>query len=172
MYKLPGYWGRASEVKCCASRHQCCLCMAVLQWDSALRSFHCCDLAIALRCCLHDSLCPRCQVDQKKLTYVNPTAKAEANAARAAFGTDYEATLRREAGPQPDKLARRKHQISSLYHQAKMKVGLLRLAQLLWWHNPSRSWLHGQVAAGCSSSVASGRAFTRACIPIGRSGGM
>ena len=44
------------------------------------------------------------------------------NATRTAFGADYEANLRMEAGPNPEKLARRKHQISSLYHQAKMKV--------------------------------------------------
>lgn len=44
------------------------------------------------------------------------------NATRTAFGADYEANLRKEAGPNPEKLARRKHQISSLYHQAKMKV--------------------------------------------------
>jgi hypothetical protein len=62
------------------------------------------------------------QVKQEKLKYVNPMIKEAANAARTAFGTDYEASLRKEAGPAPDKLARRKHQISSLYHQAKMKV--------------------------------------------------
>lgn len=44
------------------------------------------------------------------------------NATRTAFGADYEASLRKEAGPNPEKVARRKHQISSLYHQAKMKV--------------------------------------------------
>ena len=44
------------------------------------------------------------------------------NATRTAFGADYEANLRKEAGPNPEKVARRKHQISSLYHQAKMKV--------------------------------------------------
>jgi hypothetical protein len=78
------------------------------------------------------------QVDQKALKYVNPTAKAEANAARAAFGADYEATLRREAGPQPDRLARRKHQISSLYHQAKMKAraapAFAAAAAICWGH--------------------------------------
>ena len=53
---------------------------------------------------------------------MTPMAREAANAARSAFGPDYEARLRQEAGPQPEKLARRKHQISSLYHQAKMKV--------------------------------------------------
>ena len=44
---------------------------------------------------------------------------------RTALGADYEAQLRSAAGPQPDKMARRKHQISSLFHQAKMKVLVL-----------------------------------------------
>ena len=62
------------------------------------------------------------QVKQAALKHVTPMAREAANAARSAFGPDYEARLRQEAGPQPEKLARRKHQISSLYHQAKMKV--------------------------------------------------
>ncbi|KAK9836439.1 hypothetical protein WJX74_000621 [Apatococcus lobatus] len=40
---------------------------------------------------------------------------------RSALGPDYEARLRREAGPKPDRKARGKHQISSLFHAAKMK---------------------------------------------------
>ena len=71
----------------------------------------------------------RDQVKQAQLKYVNPMVKEAANAARNAFGTDYEARLRQEAGPQPEKLARRKHQISSLYHQAKMKVVLLAVSE-------------------------------------------
>ena len=63
------------------------------------------------------------------------------NAARTAFGADYEANLRKEAGPNPEKLARRKHQISSLYHQAKMKVTVA-------------SYLHHQ--AGCSEPFLQG----------------
>ena len=35
--------------------------------------------------------------------------------------TDYESRLRREAGPAPGGKAKRKHQIGSLYHAAKMK---------------------------------------------------
>lgn len=62
------------------------------------------------------------QVQQEKLTYMNPAQREAMNASRTVLGAGYEAQLRQEAGPQPDKLARRKHQISSLYHQAKMKV--------------------------------------------------
>lgn len=40
-------------------------------------------------------------------------------ATRSALGSDYEARLRKEAGPDPGKMAKRKHQIGSLYHQAK-----------------------------------------------------
>ncbi len=59
---------------------------------------------------------------QEKLKHVDPGKKEAANAARTAFGPDYEARLRKEAGALPDKLARRKHQISSLFYQSKMKV--------------------------------------------------
>ena len=62
------------------------------------------------------------QVNQEKLRYVNPAAREAMNATRTAFGADYEARLRAEAGAAPDKLSRRKHQISSLYHNAKMKA--------------------------------------------------
>lgn len=62
------------------------------------------------------------QVKQEKLKHMDAGKKEAANAARTAFGADYEARLRAEAGAQPDKLSRRKHQISSLFHQAKMKV--------------------------------------------------
>lgn len=62
------------------------------------------------------------QVNQKQLTHMNSAARADANATRTAFGADYEQRLRSEAGSLPDKLSRRKHQISSLYHQAKIKV--------------------------------------------------
>ena len=51
-----------------------------------------------------------------------PEQREAQNATRTAFGADYEARVRSEAGPQPEKTARRKHQISSLYHQAKLKV--------------------------------------------------
>ena len=62
------------------------------------------------------------QVKQEKLRYIDPVAKEATNATRTAFGADYEARLRAEAGAKPDKLSRRKHQISSLYHNAKMKA--------------------------------------------------
>ena len=65
------------------------------------------------------------QVNQADLKYVNPAARAAAGGARAALGADYELKLRSEAGPMPGKLAKRKHQISSLYHHAKIMVGLL-----------------------------------------------
>ncbi|BDA48901.1 probable proline-rich protein PRCC at C-terminar half [Coccomyxa sp. Obi] len=61
------------------------------------------------------------EVKQEKLKHVDPGKREAANAARTAFGPDYEARLRKEAGAQPDKLARRKHQISSLFYQSKMK---------------------------------------------------
>lgn len=62
------------------------------------------------------------QVRQEDLTRMDKGKREAMNATRTAFGADYEANLRMEAGPNPEKLARRKHQISSLYHQAKMKV--------------------------------------------------
>lgn len=65
------------------------------------------------------------QVHQASLTKMDAMARESANAARTAFGADYEARLRSEAGSKPDKTSRRKHQISSLYHAAKLKVGLL-----------------------------------------------
>ena len=62
------------------------------------------------------------QVKQEDLTRMDIRKREAMKATRTAFGADYEANLRMEAGPNPEKLARRKHQISSLYHQAKMKV--------------------------------------------------
>eukprot|EP00884_Botryococcus_braunii_P009982 jgi/Botrbrau1/18986/Bobra.0100s0023.1 len=61
------------------------------------------------------------EVTQEKLAYMSPAQRESLNATRTVLGPGYEAKLRQEAGPQPEKLARRKHQISSLYHQAKMK---------------------------------------------------
>ncbi|CAL5222966.1 g5407 [Coccomyxa viridis] len=61
------------------------------------------------------------EVKQEDLTRMDIRKREAMNATRTAFGADYEANLRMEAGPNPEKLARRKHQISSLYHQAKMK---------------------------------------------------
>lgn len=53
---------------------------------------------------------------------MHPAAREAAGGARAALGSDYELQLRSEAGPAPAKLAKRKHQISSLYHHAKIRV--------------------------------------------------
>ena len=64
------------------------------------------------------------QVNQADLKYVHPAAREAAGGARAALGNDYEMQLRSEAGPMPGKLAKRKHQISSLYHHAKIRVSL------------------------------------------------
>lgn len=63
------------------------------------------------------------QVNQADLKYVHPAAREAAGGARAALGAEYELQLRSEAGPAPAKLAKRKHQISSLYHHAKIRVG-------------------------------------------------
>jgi len=65
------------------------------------------------------------QVNQEDLKYVHPAAREAAGGARAALGSDYELQLRSEAGPAPAKLAKRKHQISSLYHHAKIRVSAL-----------------------------------------------
>ena len=76
------------------------------------------------------------QVRQEDLTRMDIRKREAMNATRTAFGADYEANLRKEAGPNPEKVARRKHQISSLYHQAKMKVRYfdtyLAYPSLLW----------------------------------------
>ena len=69
----------------------------------------------------------RVQVHQADLTHMDAAAREAANATRTAFGNDYEVRLRSEAGAKPDKMARRKHQISSLYHAAKLKVRFLLL---------------------------------------------
>lgn len=62
------------------------------------------------------------QINQQNLTYMAPEQKQAKNALRTAFGADHEARVREEAGPKPEKRARSKHQITSLFHQAKMKV--------------------------------------------------
>ena len=54
-----------------------------------------------------------------------PEQREAKNATRTAFGADYEQRIRDEAGDEPEKKAKRKHQIHSLYHQAKMKVRAL-----------------------------------------------
>ena len=59
-------------------------------------------------------------ITQEKLKYVAPTANAAANAAQNAFGPQYQAQLRKEAGAKGSKTARRKHQIGTLYHDMKI----------------------------------------------------
>ena len=71
------------------------------------------------------------QVNQADLIYVHPAAREAAGGARAALGNDYEMQLRSEAGPMPGKLAKRKHQISSLYHHAKIRVSVCHTAPTL-----------------------------------------
>ena len=52
--------------------------------------------------------------------YMDPSARAEVDAVRNALGADYEAKLRAQAGAAPTRLARSRHQIGSLFHQAKL----------------------------------------------------
>ena len=53
---------------------------------------------------------------------MDASQKADLNAMRTAFGSDYEQRLRKEAGAMPSRLARGKHQLGALYHQAKLQV--------------------------------------------------
>ena len=59
------------------------------------------------------------EVSADAVKYVAPGARAEMDALSNALGPDYEARLRAEAGPAPTKLAKRRHQIGSLFHEAK-----------------------------------------------------
>lgn len=52
---------------------------------------------------------------------MDPAKRAEAQGLNTAMGPGYAATLRKEAGEAPDRMAKRKHQISTLYHQSKLK---------------------------------------------------
>ncbi|PSC67444.1 proline-rich PRCC [Micractinium conductrix] len=61
------------------------------------------------------------EVRGEDIKHMAPGQRAEALALRNAFGADYEARLRQEAGSDPNKLAKRRHQIGSLYHYAKQK---------------------------------------------------
>merc|ERR1712096_544347 len=47
-------------------------------------------------------------------------AEAFSNPARIAYGDNYEQRIRMFAGPDPGKMAKKKHQIGSLYRQAKL----------------------------------------------------
>ena len=46
---------------------------------------------------------------------------AQAAAGSSVFGAEYEAKLRAEAGAKPSDVSRRKHQIGSLLHDAKLQ---------------------------------------------------
>lgn len=59
-------------------------------------------------------------ISQEKLKYVAPTANAAANASQMAFGPQYAAQLRKEAGAKGSRIARQKHQIGTLYHDMKL----------------------------------------------------
>lgn len=62
------------------------------------------------------------EVKAATLTAMTPDEQAEADAIRLALSTGYARQLQEEtAGKnEPTKLSKRKHQISSLYHQARM----------------------------------------------------
>lgn len=61
------------------------------------------------------------EVSGAELRYMDPAARAEASALRSALGGDYEQRLKSEAGKvgEINKLAKRKHQLASLFVQAK-----------------------------------------------------
>lgn len=60
------------------------------------------------------------EISADAIRYTAP-GRAEVNdAIKIAYGENYEAKIRAEAGPDPGKRAKSKHQISSLYHQAKL----------------------------------------------------
>uniref|UniRef100_A0A1D2AI10 Proline-rich protein PRCC n=1 Tax=Auxenochlorella protothecoides TaxID=3075 RepID=A0A1D2AI10_AUXPR len=61
------------------------------------------------------------EVNGAALRYMDPGQRAELNAMRSALGSDYEARLRKEAGPDVGKMQKRKHQIGSLFQQAKLQ---------------------------------------------------
>mmetsp|Transcript_462 Transcript_462/g.1192 ORF Transcript_462/g.1192 Transcript_462/m.1192 type:complete len:432 (+) Transcript_462:136-1431(+) len=62
------------------------------------------------------------EVNQKDLTYVPAAAREAATNVRSALGPEYAAKLRNEAKPfEGDRLSKRKHQIGTLFYNAKMK---------------------------------------------------
>ncbi|KAL6753890.1 hypothetical protein V8C86DRAFT_420317 [Haematococcus lacustris] len=62
------------------------------------------------------------EVNAKDLTYMNPAAKAAAQNVRASLGSEYAGQLRAEARPhEGNKMAKRKHQIGTLFANAKLK---------------------------------------------------
>lgn len=62
------------------------------------------------------------EVNADKLKYVDPSVKESMKGVRSALGAEYEMQLRASAKPfTGNKVARRKHQIGTLYHNAKMR---------------------------------------------------
>jgi proline-rich protein PRCC len=62
------------------------------------------------------------EVNASALKYVDPSRREANEGLRAALGTGYAAAIRAEAAPfEGDKMAKRKHQIGTLFHNAKMK---------------------------------------------------
>jgi proline-rich protein PRCC len=61
------------------------------------------------------------EVSQAQLTAGRDRLVATKNVTGAAFGPEAEARLRAEAGPKPNDVQRRKHQIGSLLYDAKMQ---------------------------------------------------
>ena len=61
------------------------------------------------------------EVSAAQLTAGRERLLATQSATGAAFGPDYEAKLRASAGDKPSDVARRKHQIGSLLHDAKVQ---------------------------------------------------
>jgi proline-rich protein PRCC len=59
-------------------------------------------------------------ITQEKLKYVAPTINAAQKGTDTAFGPQYQAQLRHEAGDKGTKTARKKHQIGTLYHDMKL----------------------------------------------------
>jgi len=60
------------------------------------------------------------EVSQASLTTMTRPVDT-VNAVQKAFGPQYAAELKRQAGAKPDAKLRRKHQIGSLYHDAKVR---------------------------------------------------
>eukprot|EP00854_Cymbomonas_tetramitiformis_P001212 gene1212-1789_t len=60
------------------------------------------------------------EINQASLTHLHKPAETMLETGKA-FGPQYQQELIKQAGPKPDKLAKRKHQIGSLYYEAKAK---------------------------------------------------
>ncbi|KAK2080139.1 hypothetical protein QBZ16_002535 [Prototheca wickerhamii] len=83
---------------------------------------------------------PGTEINASQLRQGAPGRVAEASALRTALGPGYEARLRQEAGPDIGKVAKRKHQLTSLYQQSKAQ----ELEQL---EKPSRLSVSARFAA-------------------------